>query len=85
MKFKPPPNRKRVEPPPSSSLSENIDRDRDGRMRIPMGQTNNVKKAQNYAMVEAHQDGCTGNFRTFESVFGNYLVPVIPSRAELDS
>lgn len=42
-----------------------------------------IQQARNYAVAQAQQDGCTGNFRVFDSPFGNYLVPVIPTRAEL--
>ncbi|KAL3625425.1 hypothetical protein CASFOL_030879 [Castilleja foliolosa] len=42
-----------------------------------------IQQARNYAVTQAQQDGCTGNFRVFDSPFGNYLVPVIPTRAEL--
>ncbi|KAK7245467.1 hypothetical protein RIF29_40313 [Crotalaria pallida] len=33
--------------------------------------------------AEAQKDGCTGNYRLFDSPFGNFLVPVVPTRAEL--
>lgn len=73
MKFKAPPNRKKVEGPesmPPQIQSSNVD------LRI--------KQAMNHAVAEANQDACTGNFKAFQSPFGNYLVPVIPTRAKLD-
>lgn len=38
---------------------------------------------RNSAVAQAQQDGCTGSFRIFDSPFGNFLVPVIPTPAEL--
>lgn len=40
-------------------------------------------QAKNSAVAQAQQEGCTGNFRIFDSPFGNFLVPVIPTPAEL--
>ncbi|OIT05050.1 hypothetical protein A4A49_46158 [Nicotiana attenuata] len=42
-----------------------------------------LQQAKNSALAQAQQDGCTGNFRIFDSPFGNFLVPVVPTRAEL--
>lgn len=42
-----------------------------------------IQQAKNYAVAQAQQEGCTGNFKIFDSPFGNFLVPVIPTRAEL--
>lgn len=42
-----------------------------------------LQQAKNSALAQAQQDACTGNFRIFDSPFGNFLVPVIPTRAEL--
>ncbi|KAA8534938.1 hypothetical protein F0562_029846 [Nyssa sinensis] len=41
-----------------------------------------IQQAKNHAVAQAKQEGCTGNFRIFDSPFGNFLVPVIPTRAE---
>lgn len=41
------------------------------------------QQAKNVAVTQAQQDGCTGQFRIFDSPFGNFLVPVIPTPAEL--
>ena len=53
----------------------------------PIAQTskNNLKiqQAKNFAVAQAQQEHCTGNYRIFDSPFGNFLVPVIPTRAEL--
>lgn len=42
-----------------------------------------IQQAKYFAATEARQDGCTGNYRMFDSPFGNFLVPVVPTRAEL--
>nr|GMC63494.1 uncharacterized protein LOC109186307 isoform X1 [Ipomoea batatas] len=42
-----------------------------------------IKQAKNLAVAQAQQEGSKGNFRIFDSPFGNFLVPVIPTRAEL--
>ena len=42
-----------------------------------------IQQARDYAVAQAQQDGCTGNFRVIDSPFENYLLPVIPTRAEL--
>ncbi|KAI3447045.1 hypothetical protein Pfo_003710 [Paulownia fortunei] len=98
MKFKPPPKRKKVDPAicsssshctPGVSPSEKRDMDMTPMRKsmVQETQTSNVnlriQQARNYAVAQAQQDGCTGNFRIFDSPFGNYLVPVIPTRAEL--
>ncbi|KAI7728040.1 hypothetical protein M8C21_014995 [Ambrosia artemisiifolia] len=42
-----------------------------------------VQQAKNHAIAQAQQDGSKANFRIFDSPFGNFLVPVVPTRAEL--
>ncbi|GKV11799.1 hypothetical protein SLEP1_g23020 [Rubroshorea leprosula] len=42
-----------------------------------------IQQARNFAVAEAQKDGCTGNYKIFDSPFGNFLVPVVPSQAEL--
>ncbi|CAA0840433.1 Unknown protein [Striga hermonthica] len=97
MKFKPPPKRKKVDPELSSSTShgESIvnlpsgNRDEGTRKEAVVHETRmseallKIQQARNYAVAQAQQDCCAGNFRIFDSPFGNYLVPVIPSRSEL--
>lgn len=43
----------------------------------------NIQRAKNFAVAQAQQEGCTANFRIFDSPFGNFLIPAIPTRAEL--
>ncbi|XP_073132498.1 uncharacterized protein [Henckelia pumila] len=42
-----------------------------------------IQRAKDFAVAEAQQDGSMASFRIFDSPYGNYLVPVIPTRAEL--
>lgn len=42
-----------------------------------------IQQAKDSAVAQAQQDGCTANFKKFDSQYGNFLVPVVPSRAEL--
>ncbi|CAL9027769.1 unnamed protein product, partial [Prunus brigantina] len=50
---------------------------------ISSGVNLRVQQAKNAAVAQAQQDGSTGNFRIFDSPFGNYLVPVVPTSKEL--
>ncbi|XP_057768416.1 uncharacterized protein LOC130988550 [Salvia miltiorrhiza] len=98
MKFKPPSKRKKIDPSISSSsslcspglpLTESRDAELNTMRKSMVHEAQNanvslrIQQARNYAVSQAQQDGCTGNFRVFDSPFGNYLVPVIPTRAEL--
>eukprot|EP01018_Ginkgo_biloba_P002164 Gb_36301 [translate_table: standard] len=38
-----------------------------------------LQQARRFAVVQAKAMGATGNFKSFDSHFGNYLVPVIPT------
>lgn len=42
-----------------------------------------VSEKKYLATTQAQEDGCTGNYKIFDSPFGNFLLPVIPTRAEL--
>lgn len=42
-----------------------------------------IQQAKNYAVAQARQEGCMAKFRIFDSPFGNFLVPFIPTRSEL--
>lgn len=56
-------------------------------LQVPVaqiGSTNfRIQQAKHFAIAQAQQDGCTGNFRIFDSPFGNYFVPVVPTRKDL--
>uniref|UniRef100_A0A453FF84 Uncharacterized protein n=2 Tax=Aegilops tauschii TaxID=37682 RepID=A0A453FF84_AEGTS len=40
---------------------------------------NKVREAKIFAVLQAQHEGCLGSFKSFDSLFGNYLVPVTPS------
>lgn len=52
-------------------------------MAQPSGYDLRIQQAKKNAVAQAQQEGSTGNFRSFDSPYGNFLVPVIPTRAEL--
>ncbi|KAI4380010.1 hypothetical protein MLD38_006244 [Melastoma candidum] len=69
----------RPKPPPRRSVSSH--------QSLPLAPPELLKRrideAKRFAVAQARQDGCTGNYRIFDSQFGNFLLPVIPNRAEL--
>ncbi|CAL5186408.1 unnamed protein product [Lathyrus oleraceus] len=42
-----------------------------------------VSEKKYLATTQAQEDGCTGNYKIFDSPFANFLLPVIPTPAEL--
>lgn len=56
-------------------------------LQIPLAQTDKInfriQQAKNFAVAQAQQEGCTGSYQVFDSPFGNFFVPVVPTRAEL--
>lgn len=40
---------------------------------------NKIREAKQFAVLQAQHEGCLGSFKSFDSLFGNYLVPVTPS------
>ncbi|KAK9705913.1 hypothetical protein RND81_07G091500 [Saponaria officinalis] len=81
-------NKRKINPPqrprgvsPTPTVKDVLSRPEE----IPMvcGAPVAMEQAKNYAIAQAQQDGCTANFRIFDSPFGNFLIPVIPTRAEL--
>ncbi|KAJ8768705.1 hypothetical protein K2173_023609 [Erythroxylum novogranatense] len=42
-----------------------------------------IQEAKNFAVSQAQRDHSMGNYRIIDSPFGNFLIPVIPTRAEL--
>lgn len=56
-------------------------------MQVPVAQADKInyriQQAKKFAIAQAQQEGCTGNFRVFDSPFGNFFVPVVPTQAEL--
>ncbi|PUZ54850.1 hypothetical protein GQ55_5G164400 [Panicum hallii var. hallii] len=45
---------------------------------------NKVREAKRLVILQAQHEGCLGSYKSFDSVFGNYLVPVIPSNGVFD-
>lgn len=93
MNFKPPPKRKKLDPQTSFSPGAPYTEIRDAEfnaLRKSMVHESpsatmsvRIQQARNYAVAEARQDGCTANYKVFDSPFGNYLVPITPTRAQL--
>ncbi|KAL2479891.1 Uncharacterized protein Adt_32857 [Abeliophyllum distichum] len=93
MKFRPPPKRKKLDGPSSHRPIDSPSEKRDvvstpvNKSWVAEGQTSSIniriQQARDSAVAQAQQDGCTGNFRIFDSPYGNYLVPVIPTLADL--
>ncbi|KAM3249877.1 hypothetical protein P3L10_011647 [Capsicum annuum] len=50
---------------------------------IATTQTSSLIKERDVALTQAKLDKATGNFRVFDSPFRNFLVPVIPTLADL--
>ncbi|CAA3014420.1 Hypothetical predicted protein [Olea europaea subsp. europaea] len=92
-KFRPPPKRKKLDDPSSHRPIDSPSEKRDAvstpvnKPLVLEAQTSTIdiriQQARNFAVAQAQQDGCTGNFRMFDSPYGNYLVPVIPTLADL--
>ncbi|EOY30638.1 hypothetical protein QUC31_020174 [Theobroma cacao] len=89
----PEPKRRKVHKPPprrtvsSPASSKAKDATSPSSLTVPWAQTSGInfriQQAKNFAVAQAQQDGCTGNYKNFDSQYGNFLIPVVPSRAEL--
>ncbi|XP_008657241.1 uncharacterized protein [Zea mays] len=82
----PPPKRRKIEPPRRTRLSQvTIDNKSSSNSSTPPGSLparvdlNKVREAKRFAVLEAQHEGCLGSYKSFDSLFGNYLVPVIPT------
>ncbi|XP_066314965.1 uncharacterized protein [Miscanthus floridulus] len=90
----PPPKRRKIEPSrrarPSqvtldkdksvaSSNSSSIPGSRPARVDL-----NKLREAKRFAVLQAQREGCLGSYKSFDSLFGNYLVPVIPTNDFFD-
>jgi hypothetical protein len=42
-----------------------------------------IKEAKKFAVAQAQQEACLGIYKSFDSPFGNFLVPVIPTLEDL--
>uniref|UniRef100_J3L3Y4 Uncharacterized protein n=1 Tax=Oryza brachyantha TaxID=4533 RepID=J3L3Y4_ORYBR len=84
----PPPKRRKIEPSRRNRPSQvALDRDKvaassstlvSGTLPLIVD-LNKVREAKRYAVFQAQHEGCLGSYKSFDSSFGNYLVPVIPS------
>lgn len=45
---------------------------------------NKVREAKRFAVLQAQHEGCLGSYKSFDSLFGNYLVPVVPTNDFFD-
>ncbi|KAJ0090724.1 hypothetical protein Patl1_13357 [Pistacia atlantica] len=89
----PEPKRRRIKQPPSRRPVSSPTAEKPGdatsmsHLTVPAAQTSEInfriQQAKNFAVAQAQQEGSTANFRIFDSPFGNFLVPVIPTRKEL--
>ncbi|KAK8595565.1 hypothetical protein V6N13_000272 [Hibiscus sabdariffa] len=82
---RPPP--RRTAPSPASKAPKDVKPT--GSSRVLGVQTTDIasfriQQDKNSAVAQARQDGCTGNYKKFDSWYGNFLVPAVPSRAELN-
>ncbi|XP_044977007.1 uncharacterized protein LOC123444379 [Hordeum vulgare subsp. vulgare] len=85
----PAPKRRKIEPsrrsrPPSQTA---VDKDKVAASSntsvsgTPLARVdlNKIREAKQFAVLQAQHEGCLGSFKSFDSLFGNYLVPVTPS------
>ncbi|PAN28587.1 hypothetical protein PAHAL_5G163900 [Panicum hallii] len=89
----PPPKRRKIEPPRRTRPSQvTLDKDKSATssnssvsgvvaVRVDL---NKVREAKRLVILQAQHEGCLGSYKSFDSVFGNYLVPVIPSNGVFD-
>ncbi|KAK8453639.1 hypothetical protein SEVIR_5G316500v4 [Setaria viridis] len=84
----PPLKRRKIEPPRRTRPSQvTLDKDKSAASsnssvsgvlpaRVDL---NKVREAKRFVVLQAQHEGCLGSYKSFDSLFGNYLVPVIPS------
>uniref|UniRef100_A0A0A9GJ11 Uncharacterized protein n=1 Tax=Arundo donax TaxID=35708 RepID=A0A0A9GJ11_ARUDO len=89
----PPPKRRKIEPPRRDRpFQAALDKDKlaassnssvSGALpaRVDL---NKVREAKRFAVLQAQHEGCLGSYRSLDSLFGNYLVPVIPSNDSIE-
>ncbi|EES01458.2 hypothetical protein BDA96_03G315300 [Sorghum bicolor] len=90
----PPPKRRKIEPPRRTRPSQ-VTPDKDNSVAssnsspIPGSlparvDLNKVREAKRFAVLQAQHEGCLGSYKSFDSLFGNYLVPVVPTNDFFD-
>ncbi|XP_039813538.1 uncharacterized protein LOC120676349 [Panicum virgatum] len=89
----PPPKRRKIEPPRRTRPSQvTLDKDKSASSSNPSVSgvlpvrvdLNKVRETKRLVILQAQHEGCLGSYKSFDSVFGNYLVPVIPSNDTFD-
>ncbi|XP_066382422.1 uncharacterized protein [Miscanthus floridulus] len=90
----PPPKRRKIEPPRRARPSQvTLDKDKSvassNSSSIPGSlparvDLNKLREARRFAVLQAQHEGCLGSYESFDSLFGNYLVPVIPTNDFFD-
>ncbi|XP_062208584.1 uncharacterized protein LOC133910079 isoform X2 [Phragmites australis] len=83
----PPPKRQKIEPPRRNRPSQvALDKDKlaassnslvSGAL-LARVDLNKAREAKRFAVLQAQHEGYLGSYKSFDSLFGNYLVPVIP-------
>ncbi|KAK1266560.1 hypothetical protein QJS04_geneDACA002628 [Acorus gramineus] len=72
---------------PAPSPAVDIDKKNKSTVLPPVDANNldpKIQQAKKTAVAQAQQEGCVGNFRSFDSPYGNYLVPVVPTLSDLN-
>ncbi|WVZ68871.1 hypothetical protein U9M48_017752 [Paspalum notatum var. saurae] len=90
----PPPKRRKIEPPRRARPSQATLLDKDklaassnssvSGMLPARVDLNKVREAKRFVVLQAQHEGCLGSYKSFDSLFGNYLVPIIPSKDFFD-
>ncbi|KAL4572271.1 hypothetical protein LXL04_019041 [Taraxacum kok-saghyz] len=86
--FRPPPRRSTLSPARKKDIAVSNFNTKTNSTHFNVAQTGvvidqKIQQAKSHAIAQAQQDGSKANFRIFDSPFGNFLVPVVPTRAEL--
>nr|CAB3474213.1 unnamed protein product [Digitaria exilis] len=89
----PPPKRRKIEPPRRTRPSQ-VTQDKDksaassnssvSGVLPPRIDLNKVRETKRFVVLQAQHEGCLGSYKSFDSLFGNYLIPVIPSNGIFD-
>ncbi|XP_066309892.1 uncharacterized protein [Miscanthus floridulus] len=89
----PPPKQRKIDPPRRARPSQvTLDKDKSvassNSSSIPGSlparvDLNKLREAKRFAVLQAQHEGCR-SYESFDSLFGNYLVPVIPTNDFFD-
>ncbi|KAK3439085.1 hypothetical protein EUGRSUZ_C03726 [Eucalyptus grandis] len=74
------PKKRKLNPPPRRNLSSpHANEERAGKSTTQSsigssgGMNMKIEQAKRFAVTQAQRDGCTGNYRIFDSPYGNFL------------